>query len=320
MNPVTNSGGHPALSVIIASFNRWPLSLMAVASVLSQTCADLEVVVVDDGSDDGTSERLQSIQDNRLTVISQENTERGAAFNTGVRVARGRYVNFLGDDDIQLPFHAEQFRLASESCGHPLILGAGAWLWDPLRDRRRRIRTVAPRRFRQASLLKTVVPPAGLFVDRLLFQRVGGFPEERQFVGAEDWVLLVRLSKVAALTTLPRPSVLIREHAGRTVNQVHRIEEAKNNAVDAILSGDLDVGGVTPREANLLCSGLALYRASAAYGNGDTRATRQHLREARQGLDLSTALRETARLRVQTVAGPSGARALRKVRQLYAAR
>lgn len=88
------------VSVIIPTYNREETVSRAIDSVLEQTHDDLEVLVVDDGSTDGTVAVLESYDDDRVRPIYHE-TNQGAnvARNTGIEHARGRYVAFLDSDD-----------------------------------------------------------------------------------------------------------------------------------------------------------------------------------------------------------------------------
>jgi glycosyltransferase involved in cell wall biosynthesis len=88
------------VSVIIPTYNRAETVSRAIDSVLDQTYEDFEVLVVDDGSSDGTEAVLESYDDNRVRPIYHE-TNQGAnvARNTGLEYARGKYVAFLDSDD-----------------------------------------------------------------------------------------------------------------------------------------------------------------------------------------------------------------------------
>lgn len=88
----------PIVSVIIPCYNRAHCVKEAIDSVLSQSFQDYEIIVVDDGSTDSTTEVLGPYGD-RLTVIRQENCGSSAARNTGIRVAQGEWIAFLDSDD-----------------------------------------------------------------------------------------------------------------------------------------------------------------------------------------------------------------------------
>jgi len=113
----------PSISVVIPVYNRFELLKRSVESVLSQTLPVSEVVLVDDGSSDGTSEILPKyIAQNerwreRVRYLYQENQGPAAARNTGIAQARGDWLAFNDDDDLWLPqklewqFHAlDQFK------------------------------------------------------------------------------------------------------------------------------------------------------------------------------------------------------------------
>jgi glycosyltransferase involved in cell wall biosynthesis len=96
------------VSIIIPSYNRKVEVERAIRSVLNQTYPTLEIIVVDDGSTDGTSDHLRSIFP-FITVISNKISTGGAAArNLGVTSARGEYVAFLDSDDEWLPMHLER--------------------------------------------------------------------------------------------------------------------------------------------------------------------------------------------------------------------
>jgi len=89
----------PAVSVIIPTFNRAEQLPRAIRSVLTQAWADFELLVVDDGSTDETSELLARLDDRRVRCLRQENQGVSSARNLGLRHARGRLVTFLDSDD-----------------------------------------------------------------------------------------------------------------------------------------------------------------------------------------------------------------------------
>lgn len=92
----------PTVSVIIPTYNRAHSVGAALDSVLAQEPPADEVIVVDDGSTDGTTEVLAAYGD-RITVVRQDNAGAAAARNAGVRRARGDWVAFLDSDDLWRP-------------------------------------------------------------------------------------------------------------------------------------------------------------------------------------------------------------------------
>lgn len=89
-------------SIIIPTYNRADFLPKAIESVLAQTFADWELIIVDDGSTDNTKDVVSQYSDSRITYIYQENAERSAARNNGITHSVGEYVLFLDSDDYYL--------------------------------------------------------------------------------------------------------------------------------------------------------------------------------------------------------------------------
>ncbi|HWD29609.1 MAG TPA: glycosyltransferase family 2 protein [Rhizomicrobium sp.] len=100
----------PFFSVVIPVYNRARVLEAALRSVLAQSERDFEIVVVDDGSKDDPGGIAAALNDPRIRVIHQDNAGGGAARNTGIREARGRFVAFLDSDDLFLPHHLGAMR------------------------------------------------------------------------------------------------------------------------------------------------------------------------------------------------------------------
>jgi glycosyltransferase involved in cell wall biosynthesis len=99
----------PLVSVVIATYNYGGYLPLALDSALSQTLADLEIIVVDDGSTDDTERVIQPYRlDPRIGYLRTDHLGQSAAKNAGIRRARGRYVAFLDADDLWLPTKLEK--------------------------------------------------------------------------------------------------------------------------------------------------------------------------------------------------------------------
>ncbi len=90
----------PLVSVVIPTYNRSDYIVETIESVLSQEYSSLEIIVIDDGSTDGTREIVKNRFGSDVQYIWQENSERGASRNHGLRLARGELISFLDSDDL----------------------------------------------------------------------------------------------------------------------------------------------------------------------------------------------------------------------------
>jgi glycosyltransferase involved in cell wall biosynthesis len=93
----------PGITVVIAAYNAQTFIRETIESVLAQSVQNIEVIVVDDGSTDGTQTLLRKFSDDRLTVLRQENRGVSAARNAGLAAARAPYIFFLDADDLLQP-------------------------------------------------------------------------------------------------------------------------------------------------------------------------------------------------------------------------
>lgn len=188
----------PLVSVIIPTYNRSQLLKQAIASVLSQTFADLEIWVVNDGSIDDTGEVVVAIGDPRVHYIYQVNSGLAAARNAGIRQAQGAYVAFLDDDDLwlaeklerQVALFEQQPDLGLVTCGYQTINGQGVKLSEV------RPWTWRPELTLNTWLFSCPTVPSAVMVRRDWLVKAELFDEgiSRQACGAEDWDLWLRLA------------------------------------------------------------------------------------------------------------------------------
>lgn len=102
------SASRVVLSIVIPNYNTEFYVGDAIKSALGQTFPDLELIVIDDGSTDGSVARILRFDDPRLTVIRQQNRGLAGTRNLGIAMSRGRYIGFLDSDDIWFTDKAEK--------------------------------------------------------------------------------------------------------------------------------------------------------------------------------------------------------------------
>ena len=91
------------VSVIVALYNKASYVERAIRSILDQTFTDFEIIVVNDGSADGSDKVVEAIEDPRIKLISQPNSGAATARNTGIKAANGDLIAFLDADDVWRP-------------------------------------------------------------------------------------------------------------------------------------------------------------------------------------------------------------------------
>src|SRR5438067_8667389 len=116
-------------SVIVPTFNRADFLVDTLESVFRQRFADFEIIVVDDGSTDGTIEYLRSLA-GRVRVCQQANRGAGPARNLGARHAQGKYLAFLDSDDLWFPWTLEIYRDAIREHHEPSFIAGKPHLFS----------------------------------------------------------------------------------------------------------------------------------------------------------------------------------------------
>ena len=120
----------PNVSVIIPTYNRCVYVQEAIDSILEQTYTDYEIIVIDDGSTDGTQEALRERYGDSIRYVWQENQGEAAARNHGIAISRGTYIALLDDDDLALPERLEMQVAAIVGGSEVGLVAGGAQLID----------------------------------------------------------------------------------------------------------------------------------------------------------------------------------------------
>ena len=120
----------PLASIIIPSFNSAQWLGKTVESALAQTWPEKEIIVVDDGSTDGSLALARHFESQGVRVATQSNAGAAAARNTGLKIARGDYLQFLDADDLLAPDKLERQirRLQADGSEYTLMRATATWL------------------------------------------------------------------------------------------------------------------------------------------------------------------------------------------------
>ena len=234
----------PRVSVIMPAYNHERFVRRALDSVVAQTLADLEIVVVDDGSRDETGTLLDEFAARcascEVTVIHQPNEGAHAAINRGLAHARGEFVAIINSDDAYAPARLETLLAAMrERCcdfafsgtrfiddDEAEIAGDNAYV-EQLRDGIARCRTSGNP---LPALLQTnVAISTGNFVfRRTLLERTGGFAAFRV---CHDWDFILAASYFTPLAFVHEPLYDYRVHQGNTYSGLRLIAHLEADQV-----------------------------------------------------------------------------------------
>jgi len=219
----TPAGATPAISVIIPCYNAARYIGATLASVLAQDQPDLEIIVVDDGSQDD-SVALVRAKFPLVRVACQANAGVAAARNTGIALARGELIAFVDADDIWLPGKlAAQLRLMQRNPGCAMSYCAWeVWPSDVAQPAPAYLEALRARAGNEALwrgpsgwiypqlLLDCEVWTSTVMARRTLFDQIGVFDASLRI--GEDYDLWLRASRVTPILRVPAPCALYRIH------------------------------------------------------------------------------------------------------------
>lgn len=205
----------PKVSVLLPVYNGLPYLGEAIESVLTQTFADFELIIIDDGSTDGSASVLGDFTDPRIHLYQQPNSGLPATLNRGIALARGEYIARQDQDDVSFP---ERFaRQVAFLDGHRdvAMVGACAQIWEgavctartlchPAQDAELRFELLFDNPFIHSSVM----------IRRTAFEQVGVYSLEESRLPPEDYELWSRLMKVFQVANLPDILLAYREIPG----------------------------------------------------------------------------------------------------------
>ena len=200
----------PTVSVIIPAYNAEHFIADTIQSALDQTYRDHEIIVVDDGSRDGTVARAAAFGE-RVRLHQQRNGGVARARNTGVSLARGEWIAFLDADDLWLPSKLER-QLASSTA--PMTFTDRYNFGDrgDLPEVQSRCQPMIGGDIFELLLGGNFITTTSVLIRREIFERYGGF--DVTFNGTEDWDLWLRVAEHHEIGFCPEPLTRYRLHGG----------------------------------------------------------------------------------------------------------
>lgn len=225
------------VSVIIPVYNGAAFVAEAVSSVLAQTRAPLETIVINDGSTDDTAAVLDTFGD-RITVISQANKGLPATRNVGAWAAQGAWLAFLDADDVWLPAKLERQMARAGDTGAAMIytdrynIGTRGDLPE--------IQSAIQRLYEgdvfEDLLNANHITVSSVVIRRDVFTALQGFTEHLR--AAEDWDLWVRVAERHTVAACHEPLVQYRFHGSMMSGDPRRMQEARWHVVNTALAGE----------------------------------------------------------------------------------
>ncbi len=199
----------PLASVVIPTFRRPWATVRAIRSALNQTVRDLEVIVVDDASGDGTAEAAEGVGDLRVIVLRQPARHGAAAArNQGIGAARASVVALLDSDDELLPPSIERRLAALEARSE------SPCVYSRIRYRlSERVEIVAPREPPRPGeeFVQSLIVGQGLATSALMAraEALRQCPFDERLAGVDDWDVALRLARLGPVAFVEEPLSII---------------------------------------------------------------------------------------------------------------
>jgi glycosyltransferase involved in cell wall biosynthesis len=208
-------------SVLIPTYNREEHTRQAIESLLAQTFQNFELLVIDDGSTDGTPAMLASYG-NRIRVLQQANQGPEVARNYAASVAQGEYLVLLDSDDLLLPYALETYDRLIEALHPPLLIGSMKYFEEgtplPQPDSDGRIEAYKCPDF-LAKDVSVGLSNSRIIVPRVLLERIGGLRNTSpKTFHLDDFNLVLKLGTSSPCVIVKHPTtVAYRTHASNSI-------------------------------------------------------------------------------------------------------
>ena len=233
MNQAVTESTSPAVTVVIPAFNEAATIGAAIDSVIAQTFTDFELLIIDDGSTDGTASIAGQRDDPRITVHSFENKGLAASRNRGIDRAHGHYIAFLDADDLWLPEKlARQCRVLAN---HPDAALVYSWT-DCIDEQGKFLRhgshvQCEGQVYEQLLVRNFMDNGSSVMVTADVFSAIGLFNED--LPAGEDWDMWLRIAARYPLACAAHADVLYRIRKTSMMSNVDRQFSCMTKILDA---------------------------------------------------------------------------------------
>lgn len=254
----------PVVSIVMTAYQHERFIRRAVESCLAQTFTDFELIVINDGSTDGTAEILREFRDPRIVLLEQENAGPSLALNTGIAHARGQYVAFMSGDDVALPMRLEKQVAACRQHQGAVIFSHVEFIDDegrpiPAPDWAENVFNI-PQLSRHEFIRRFIesgncLSAPSAFMERALLSEAG--PLHPCLFQLQDFDLWTRLVTRRPFVILQEPLIQYRLHDSNLSRPSGATDQATRSEavlvyrtfIDALTRADFDtISGMPPRD------------------------------------------------------------------------
>ena len=210
---------NPLITIVIPTYNRLAFVQQAIDSVIAQTYTHWELIIADDGSDDGTSKEIICRQDQRISFLPLRHTGNVASVrNAGVKAGSGEWLAFLDSDDLWMP---QKLEMQIQQLLHEeKRWGYGGFIlvdeeMKPIPNKAGLFHPYSGWIVKELLNTEASVNIGSVLVERLLFEEVGGFNPDPKLLFREDYELVIRLAMKSEALASKELLVKVREHRSR---------------------------------------------------------------------------------------------------------
>ena len=259
------------ISVVIPLYNKASDIYLTLTSVLAQTLRPREVIVVDDGSTDGSAEIVERMIENEphVRLVRQPNAGVSAARNRAIEMAQGEWVALLDGDDLWSPDYLKAVQQMIERWPECGAYGTGFYVEDKVR----RIVGATPEKtgkvdFFAESMWRYVLIPSATTLRRDLVLRLGGFPVGMRM--GEDQYLWTKIAREAEVAFYAEPMIIYQKSASNNSSSLYRVEQSRFSLEDLYDESASDI-------SNEYVARVALGKALVESARGGTQQARRAL-------------------------------------------
>lgn len=260
----------PRISVVIPTYDSEAFLAETLESVRQQTCRDFEVVLVDDGSRDGTLRVAQSFAASfELRILQQVNSGPASARNAGVRAARGQYCAFIDADDLMLPERLAQQQSLLDAHPELCLVHTDLMTFDDsgiLHRTRRAFSNPCGGRILDRLLVDNFITTSTVMASTQRLIEAGLFNERRRV--SEDFELWLKMAELWPIGYLEQPLVQYRVRPGSLSNDKLVTGQAALEVIEAFWSAHAQYAELHPEVRRRSLAGHLAFVGGAAVRGG----------------------------------------------------